>query len=162
MSVAKIAVPILATAMLLLAGCSDQDAADASRQTSESFEFGQPAKSRDSDRVIQIDASDDFRFDPKAMDVMIGEVITFTVTNVGEVPHEFTLGPADVQAQHGEEMTEMGDIEMDDDPNSISISAGETNSLTWEFTEAGSLLFGCHVPGHYEAGMVGDLEVAVA
>jgi len=134
----KTAVPVLASAVLLFAGCSDQDASGTDGQTWESFEFGQPAKSQESDRVIEIEASDDFRFDPEAVDVKKGEVITFTVNNVGEVPHEFTLGPADVQDEHAEEMAEMGDMEMDGDPNAISIGAGETNSLTWEFTEAGS------------------------
>ena len=160
MPFSKTAVPVLASAVLLFAGCSDQDASGTDGQTSESFEFGQPAKSQESDRVIEIEASDDFRFDPEAVDVKKGEVITFTVNNVGEVPHEFTLGPADVQDEHAEEMAEMGDMEMDGDPNAISIGAGETNGLTWEFTEAGSLLFGCHIPGHYEAGMVGDVDVA--
>lgn len=160
MSTSKIAV--IAVAALLLAGCSDPDVSDAGSQAMADFEFGRPAESRDADRQIQIDASDDFKFDPAVVDVESGEVITFTVNNIGELPHEFTLGPADLQAEHAQEMTEMGDMEMDDDPNAISVGAGETDSLTWEFTEAGSLLFGCHIPGHYEAGMVGDVEVAAA
>lgn len=162
MSVSKLVVPVATTAALLLAGCSDPDAPDGSGQTSESFEFGRPANSRDADRRIQIDATDDFNFDPTTLDVTSGEIITFTVNNLGELPHEFTLGPKNVQMEHGEEMTEMDDMDMADEPNTISLAAGDTNSLTWEFTESGPLLYGCHTPGHYEAGMVGELVVASA
>ncbi len=110
-------------------------------------------------RVIEIDANDDFSFGPDDVDVKLGETVTFSVTNTGKVPHEFTLGPTDVQLEHNKEMTEMGDMEMKDEPNAISMAAGETAELTWEFTNADSLLYGCNIPGHYDAGMVGDINV---
>jgi uncharacterized cupredoxin-like copper-binding protein len=31
--------------------------------------------------------------------------------------------------------------------------------MTWRFTEAGTTEFGCHEPGHFAAGMVGDISV---
>ena len=46
------------------------------------------------------------------------------------------------------------------DPSSIEVSSGEVAEITWRFTEAGDLLYGCHEPGHYEGGMVGSITVA--
>ncbi|HSK97563.1 MAG TPA: plastocyanin/azurin family copper-binding protein [Euzebyales bacterium] len=42
----------------------------------------------------------------------------------------------------------------------MSVPSGETVELTWTFDgETEGLLYGCHEPGHYEAGMVGDIVV---
>ena len=160
MSVFRLVVLTIAAASLAIAGCSsDKGSSGDGGSTSESFDFGQPADVADADRTIEIAANDDFSFDPDAVEVEVGEVVTFSVTNSGKLPHEFTLGPGDVQLEHEEEMAEMGDMEMDDEPNAISVPAGETVDLTWEFTEAGSVLYGCHTQGHYDAGMVGSIDV---
>jgi uncharacterized cupredoxin-like copper-binding protein len=31
--------------------------------------------------------------------------------------------------------------------------------MTWHMTEGGEILFGCHQPGHYQAGMKGTVTV---
>jgi uncharacterized cupredoxin-like copper-binding protein len=31
--------------------------------------------------------------------------------------------------------------------------------MGWQFTRAGEFYFGCLVPGHFEAGMVGTIKV---
>ena len=161
MSVSKLVVLTIAVASFVVAGCSsDEGSSGDEGSATESFDFGQPADPADADRTVEITANDDFSFDPDAVDVKVGEVVTFSVTNSGDLPHEFTLGPGDVQQEHEEEMAEMGDMEMDNDPNAISVPAGETVDLTWEFTEAGSVLYGCHTQGHYDAGMVGNIDVA--
>ena len=160
MPVSRCAVYIIAATSLIVAGCSSsQTASDQQRPPAEADGFGQPADGLVASRMIEIDANDDFSFGPDAVDVKLGETVTFSVTNTGKVPHEFTLGPADVQLEHNKEMTKMGDMEMTDEPNAISLAAGETAKLTWEFTNADPLLFGCHIPGHYDAGMVGDINV---
>ena len=41
-------------------------------------------------------------------------------------------------------------------------TAGETKTLVYTFNEVGELEYGCHVPGHYEAGMKGDIIVEAA
>jgi uncharacterized cupredoxin-like copper-binding protein len=43
--------------------------------------------------------------------------------------------------------------------NAVKVGPGETAELTWRFDETGTLLYGCHEPGHYEGGMVGTIEV---
>ena len=46
-----------------------------------------------------------------------------------------------------------------DDPNSVLLRPGETKELIWRFAGGMTLEFACNVPGHYEAGMVGELKV---
>lgn len=123
------------------------------------FTFGEPADSASADRVIEITSTDDFRFDPAQITVQVGETVTFRVVNAGNEVHDFTLGDETTQIEHAEEMTEMSGMTMPDEPNAITIAAGETKEITWRFTQAGVVLIGCHQPGHYENGMKGSISV---
>jgi uncharacterized cupredoxin-like copper-binding protein len=144
---------------------ADDHADDAAAHADDhdvSFSFGKPGDTADAVRVIEIDANDDFTFGPEEISVSAGETITFVVTNTGVIPHDFTLGDAATQDAHAEEMAEMmasGEMDDHDDPNAVVLQAGESKELTWTFTEAGDIYFGCHQPGHYAAGMVGTLGV---
>lgn len=120
--------------------------------------LGQPADAASADRTIQISLSNELSFDPAAAQVKVGETVTFEITNTGALDHEFVLGSPAYQAQHEQEMQE-GHMEMGDEPNAIDVPAGTTASLTWQFTEAGTTQFGCHEPGHFAGGMVGDITV---
>ena len=123
------------------------------------FLFGESADAASADRVIEITATDDFRFDPVVIEVSAGETVTFRVTNTGAIPHDFTLGDEATQQAHAEEMEEMAGMSMPDEPNAMVLAPGETRELTWLFTEAGDLLIGCHQTGHYKAGMVAQVTV---
>ena len=46
-----------------------------------------------------------------------------------------------------------------DDPNSVLVEPGKTAELTWAFSKADNLEFACNVPGHYQSGMVGTINV---
>lgn len=132
----------------------------ADEHASEGFVFGEPADPADADRTVQITARDEFVFEPPTVEVRAGEVITFEVDNAGQLPHDFTLGDEAAQEEHAREMEEMGAEMAHTDPNAMTIEPGETASMTWRFTEGGEVLYGCHQPGHYDAGMVGTVEVA--
>lgn len=123
--------------------------------------FGEPAEAADADRVIEMTAHDDFTFDPAQISVTAGETITFRVTNVGNLPHDFTIGDEASQEKHEAEMAEMDESgEMaHNEPNVLSLPPGETHELTWHFTEPGTLLIGCHEIGHYAAGMIATITV---
>ena len=45
-----------------------------------------------------------------------------------------------------------------DGPNSMLVEPGETKELIWKFSTAADLEFACTVPGHDQAGMVGDIR----
>ncbi len=48
---------------------------------------------------------------------------------------------------------------MADEPNAISVRAGETRELTWTFTKTGTVIYGCHQQGHY-GSMKGRVTVS--
>ncbi|NNF64747.1 MAG: hypothetical protein HKN07_10875 [Acidimicrobiia bacterium] len=124
------------------------------------FAFGEPADAAEADRVIEIDASDAFAFEPNEISITAGETVTFRVTNTGAIPHDFTLGDEMLQDEHEAEMAEMaGSMEMHDEPNVFSLEPAETKEMTWHFPEPTDLLIGCHQTGHYAAGMKGVVTV---
>jgi uncharacterized cupredoxin-like copper-binding protein len=44
-------------------------------------------------------------------------------------------------------------------PGQATLSPGETRELSFTFGSAGSLIFGCHRPGHYAYGMKGTVRI---
>ena len=135
------------------------DDATAEDHASEAFAFGELADPADADRAVRVRATDELAFEPAVVEVRAGEVITFEVENTGKLPHDFTLGDEDAQEEHAREMEEMGADMAHTDPNAMTIDPGETSSMTWRFVEPGDVLYGCHQAGHYDAGMVGVIEV---
>ena len=88
-----------------------------------------------------------------------GETVKLVAKSAGKLKHELVLGTAQELAEHAELMQKFPEMEHDD-PNAVSVEPGETGSLLWEFTsKAGAYDFGCLVPGHYEAGMLGKILV---
>jgi uncharacterized cupredoxin-like copper-binding protein len=125
------------------------------------FAFGEPGKSGAVDRTIRVAAADT-EFSIEKMHIHAGETIRFIVTNTGELDHDFTIGPADLQAKHRQEMMEMmggGDAmaAMHEEPNAVYLKPGETKELLWRFAKTNELEFACNVPGHYESGMKGSI-----
>ena len=123
--------------------------------------YGEPADASEADRTIEVTANDELRFDPAEFEVAAGEVVTFRVTNAGEAEHEFVLGDEQAQQQMAEEMDGGDDhAHSGDMSNAVTVHGGEQVELTWRFPdEPTTVLIGCHVPGHYEAGMRGSVTV---
>jgi uncharacterized cupredoxin-like copper-binding protein len=126
--------------------------------------FGEAVDPATADRAVEVDALDTMAFEPGTIEVAVGEAITFVVTNRGEAVHEFTLGDEEAQRAHADEMAEGG--AHDDEHavggavgNTITLQPGETKELAWWFDHAGTVEYACHVPGHYEAGMHGQITV---
>jgi uncharacterized cupredoxin-like copper-binding protein len=44
-------------------------------------------------------------------------------------------------------------------PGEISIPAGTERTTTYNFQQPGPLIFACHLPGHYDYGMRGIIEI---
>ena len=94
-------------------------------------------------------------FDPKALSVERGSTITFVIHNEDPIAHEFIIGDEEVQLAH-EEGTE---AHHGSRPGEVSIPAGETRETTYTFEGSEDLFIGCHLPGHYDYGMRGAVEV---
>ncbi|MBS3942423.1 MAG: cupredoxin domain-containing protein [Actinobacteria bacterium] len=120
--------------------------------------MGEAADASEATRTISVEAFD-MAFDPETISVEPGEVVTFEVTNTGEAAHEFFLGDGAMQQEHAEEMAGMDSDMAHDEPYSIRLDPDETKELTWRFAESGEVEFACHEPGHYQAGMHGQITV---
>lgn len=121
---------------------------------------GGPASSAEASRTIEVTTLDSMAFQPASIHVSAAEVITFVVTNTGQAAHEFTLGDEAMQREHANAMAHMPPGMHHAFPNSITVQPGQTGRLTWRFGEAGTLEYACHEPGHYDAGMRGQISVS--
>lgn len=124
--------------------------------------YGEPADASDADRTIEVVVDNEFAFQPAEHEVAAGEVVTFRITNTGDLEHEFVLGDEQAQQQMGEQMDEGDDghAHSGEMSNAVTVHAGEEAELTWRFPDdAVTVLIGCHVPGHWEAGMRGSVTV---
>lgn len=156
--------------MLVLAACSVADSTTTAvagspmpmpsedDQAEDGFAWGEPAEAVEADRVVEIEMRDSLEFVPANVEVTVGETVTFRVTNAGQLLHDFTLGDEETQAQHEAEMAEgMGTGHAE--PNVLTLEAGQSGELTWHFTAPVTIEYGCHVPGHHDAGMLGTLTI---
>jgi len=85
--------------------------------------------------------------------------VRFVVKNGGKVMHEMVIGTLDELKAHGEMMKKHPNMEHDE-PYMAHVGPGKTHEMVWQFTKAGEFHFGCLVPGHFDAGMIGRIVVA--
>jgi uncharacterized cupredoxin-like copper-binding protein len=121
--------------------------------------LGQPGDRTKVTRTVTVEMSDTMRFDPARINVKKGETIRFVVKNVGKLKHEMVLGTKKELQEHAAMMRKMPEMEHDD-PNQVTVEPGKTGELVWQFTKAGAFDFACLELGHFEAGMVGKINVA--
>lgn len=97
------------------------------------------------------------KFSLEELRVRPGETIRFVLRNTDPIPHELIVGDQSVQDVH-----EVGtDAEHADRPGEVSVAPGATAVTTYRFGKAGgTMLFGCHLPGHWAYGMKGTITVA--
>jgi uncharacterized cupredoxin-like copper-binding protein len=95
-------------------------------------------------------------FDPSTLEFPPGMTVRFVVRNTDPIDHEFILGDTRVQDVH-----ELGtEAHHPPRPGEMSVPAGTIRTTTYTFTKPGTLIFGCHLPGHYAFGMRGLVTVA--
>lgn len=121
-------------------------------------EFGSYSPDMKSSRVIKVDMSDGMRFSPEQIKVKVGEVIRFEHSNSGKLMHEFVLGTDEYLTQHAEMMKKFPNMEHDE-PYMAHVAPGKTASMLWKFDKPGVYSFGCLIPGHFDAGMKGEVVV---
>ncbi len=109
-------------------------------------------------RTITVEMHDTMRFTPDKLSVKAGETIRFFVVNKGKMAHELVIDSKEGLAEHAEMMRKMPHMDHKE-PNMIRLEAGKRGGVVWQFTEAGEVPFACLIPGHFEAGMVGAVDV---
>ncbi|MEQ8653420.1 MAG: cupredoxin domain-containing protein [Kiloniellales bacterium] len=141
---------------------------------------GKAGKAANTSRTLEIILYDNY-YEPETIDVVAGETVRFIVRNQGELVHEFNIATPSMHRAHQEEMQMMVDhgvLEassinteaakamqasmghgMHDEPNSVLLEPGQTGEVIWTFPVPGNLEFACNVPGHYDAGMVGEFSI---
>ncbi len=124
----------------------------------EETPFGKAADPRKAARTVRIDMADTMRYTPAEITVKRGDTVRFVASNKGKVMHEMVLGTREELARHAEEMKKHPGMEHDE-PHMLHVPPGKRGELGWRFTRAGEFYFGCLVPGHFEAGMVGRIFV---
>ena len=118
---------------------------------------------------VRVVMNDRFRYRPAAIMVWAGRRVTFDVTNVGKLPHEFILGDRATQLDHERQMQHTppagghphvhGADAASGASGALTVPPGQTRRLSWTFDQPGIVLYGCHVLGHWAAGMRGTIVV---
>lgn len=125
-------------------------------QPSPALIIGKPGNIAEADRTIAITMDDDMRFSPERVEVRTGEIIRFSIQNVGQLDHEMVIGSMGELHAHAQEMRD-GKHMSHDEPNMANLAPGETGDIVWQFTQPGAVDFACLIPGHFEAGMQGQI-----
>lgn len=120
--------------------------------------IGVPGKAAKVTRTIAVDMTDNMRFTPERISVRWGETIRFKVTNSGKLKHEFVLGTKKALDEHYEVMKKFPEMEHADE-NMVTLAPAKTGEIVWRFTKSGNVHFACLHPGHYDAGMIGQVTV---
>ena len=131
-------------------------------------------------RTVEIVMYDNY-YEPETVTVKAGDTVRFVVRNAGELVHEFNIATAEMHHEHQSEMMMMVDhgvLEPDrinleaaarmqasmghgmhDAANSALLEPGKTGEVIWTFGESTELEFACNIPGHYDAGMTGQIKL---
>jgi uncharacterized cupredoxin-like copper-binding protein len=97
------------------------------------------------------------RFTPGRIVVRPGTTVRFEVRNRDPIGHELVVGPPEIHALHeaGTEHVHVGGGEVSTAPGTVGVTA-------YRFETPGSVVFACHLPGHFAYGMSGEVIVRPA
>ena len=112
------------------------------------------AGTKDDPRLVEMSMDDTLKFMPDQVPVTKGETVRFLLTNAGSVVHEFAVGPkdkVDADVVDGVLVKEADEIE-----------AHHLKVIDYTFDGSGPYGYACHEPGHFEAGMFGDIVLSTS
>jgi uncharacterized cupredoxin-like copper-binding protein len=130
----------------------------ARNESAEERLFGRPGDAKTATRTIRIDMRDEMEFLPNGLKLKVGDTVRFEVANGGKVMHELVLGTMEDLKEHAALMRKFPNMEHDE-PYMAHVAPGKTETIVWQFTRAGEFYYACLIPGHFEAGMIGKVEV---
>jgi uncharacterized cupredoxin-like copper-binding protein len=95
------------------------------------------------------------RFHPALVYVRPHTDVRFVVVNHDPIGHEFIIGGPEVHTRHanGKEAVHPPV------PGEVSVPPGETAATTYAFHAPGTVVYACHLPGHFQYGMKGKVVV---
>ena len=135
--------------------------ADAKKKgiSTEEFAWGREGDPRKATRTIRVDMADTMRFNPDEVKVKRGDTVKFVVRNTGKLMHEMVIGTQQELENHAELMKKHPGMEHDA-PYMAHVPPGGKQEIVWTFTKPGTFMYGCLLPGHWEAGMKASIVVA--
>ena len=141
--------------------------------------IGEKGKLSEVSRTIEIKMYDNY-YEPKEIKIKKGETIKFIVHNYGELVHEFNIATKEMHIKHQPEMMKMVENEIlfaeridmkkmkemakkdhsmgHTHSNSVLLEPNQSAELIWKFSADTNLEAACNVPGHYESGMVANIN----
>ena len=141
--------------------------------------IGEKGKLSEVSRTIEIKMYDNY-YEPKEIKIKKGETIKFIVHNYGELVHEFNIATKEMHIKHQPEMMKMVENEIlladridkkkmkkmakknhsmgHSHSNSVLLEPNQSAELIWKFSNDINLEAACNVPGHYESGMVANIN----
>tara|TARA_B100000579_G_scaffold183692_1_gene149626 strand:- start:174 stop:671 length:498 start_codon:yes stop_codon:yes gene_type:complete len=141
--------------------------------------IGEKGKLSEVSRTIEIKMYDNY-YEPKEIKIKKGETIKFIVHNYGEFVHEFNIATKEMHIKHQPEMMKMVENEIlladridkkkmkkmakknhsmgHSHSNSVLLEPNQSAELIWKFSTDTNLEVACNVPGHYESGMVANIN----
>lgn len=147
---------------LLMLACIAAFAGAAQAHDGAHFSAGEPGDGKKPARIVPVTMkeTDDGKmlYFPNSIDVKKGEQVRFVITNAGKVTHEFVLASKEDNNKHAALMQKYPDMEHDD-PNGKTLQPGAKTEMLWKFSKSGTFEFACLIPGHREAGMLGNVSV---
>jgi uncharacterized cupredoxin-like copper-binding protein len=106
---------------------------------------------------------EDYHFVPDHIVVQEGQTVRFVITNPTDRAHELFIGtPAEQDADeaHHRGASPMEQPNMSRYGYGIYLPAYGTGEFEYHFTVANGIMIGCHLPGHWAAGMKASISVA--
>jgi plastocyanin len=122
---------VLAT-LFIATACSSSSSGTTSTSSSQSA-----APTDVSGKSSTTMSAQNFFFTPASLDGTAGQKLTITLTNQGDVPHNFSISDQNI---------------------SVTLEPGQQKDIQVAFPQSGSVQFFCVF--HQSSGMVGTLEVA--
>ena len=109
-------------------------------------------------RTVFVKMDDTMRFTPERVTLNKGDTVRFRLTNAGRVQHEFVIGTKEENDAHAALMLKFPGMEHDE-PYMAHVAPAALGEIVWNFNRQGEFDFACLIAGHYQAGMVGRIEV---
>ena len=146
----------------------------------KNMKIGSKGNESEVSRVIKVIMYDNY-YEPSSFQINAGETIKFEVENAGDLVHEFNIANKMMHMKHQPEMEKMVDNEIlfadfiDKDKmkklakidksmghshsNSVLLEPKQKGDIIWKFENAVDVEVACNIPGHYQAGMIAEVNI---
>tara|TARA_B100002052_G_scaffold16635_1_gene13255 strand:+ start:127 stop:630 length:504 start_codon:yes stop_codon:yes gene_type:complete len=146
----------------------------------KNMKIGSKGDETDVTRVIKVVMYDNY-YEPSSFQIKEGETIKFEVENAGMLVHEFNIANKMMHMKHQPEMIKMAEngillafsidkekmkkmAKMDKSmghshSNSVLLEPKQKGDIIWKFDNAVDIEIACNIPGHYQAGMIAEVNI---